>query len=99
MSYVRVRITRPRQGEIDGVDLSELEVGVAYHLPLTLAAYLLLTQSAQLVEHDEPDRPETMLYRGPPQPADVAEDAGMDEDFIEVFEHVCHTRPVVVEPE
>ena len=92
---MRVRITRPRQGEIDGVELSTLEVGIAYNLPQTLAAYLLLTQSAEAVEDSEPDRPETRLFRGvPPQPH-IADDTGLDDEFIEVLERVIGTSPIV----
>jgi hypothetical protein len=96
---VRVRITCRRLGELDGVDLSQLEVGIAYHLPPTLAAYLVLTHSADIVAEGEPDRPETMLYRGPPPAPDVADDASVDEDFLDVFEHVCNTTPIVIEHE
>jgi hypothetical protein len=94
-SPVRVRITRPRRGEIDGVNLSHLETGIVYNLPTTLAAYLLLTQSAEAAKDGEPDRPETMVFRGLPPPADVAADAGLDEEFIETLERVCHTNVIV----
>lgn len=91
VALVRVRITRPRQGEIDGVDLSQFEVGIAYNLPRTLAAYLVLTQSAEAADDAEPDRPETMLFRGIPPPPDIATDLGSDEEFIDVVERVCDT--------
>jgi hypothetical protein len=47
---VRVRITRPRHGEIDGVALDTLQVGETYDLPATLGTYLVITSSAVPVE-------------------------------------------------
>lgn len=88
---MRVRITRPRLGEIDGFDLSRLEAGIVYNLQSTLAAYLIIGQCAEAVDDTEPDRPETMLFRGVPPPPDVAADTVTDEHFIEVLERVCGT--------
>src|SRR5262245_29164738 len=93
--FVRVRITYPWQGELVGVDLSQLEVGIAYHLPPTLAAYLVFMRSAEPVDDEEPDRPETMVYRGAPLPPDVADDMARDTEFIEVFERVCDMSRIV----
>jgi hypothetical protein len=96
---LRVRILRARYGEIEGVDLSRLEVGIAYNLSTTLAAYLVLTQSAEAVDPGEPDRPDTMLYHGVLPAPDVVDDAFGDQDFIEILDHVCNTAPIVVEYE
>lgn len=46
---MRVRITRARHGEIDGVVLDAFQVGGIYELPSGLATYLVITKSAELV--------------------------------------------------
>ena len=76
---VRVRITRVRAGEIDGVDLADFEVGITYNLPPTLAAYLVVTMSAEFVDTVDV-RPETQLFRGVPPPPAIAADDGQDDD-------------------
>ena len=43
---MRVRITRARRGEVDGVRLEAFQVGEVYDLPATLATYLIITASA-----------------------------------------------------
>lgn len=43
---MRVRITRARQGEIDGVRLDAFQIGEVYDLPSSLATYLVITASA-----------------------------------------------------
>ena len=47
---MRVRITRARQGEIDGVRLDTFEVGEIYDLPAELGTYLIITASAVPVD-------------------------------------------------
>jgi len=90
---VRVRIIGARRGEIDGFDLSQLREGIVYNLPTTLAAYLVMSHIAEAATDEEPDRPETMLFRGLLPPLDVAADLTPDEHFLEVLERVCHTSP------
>ena len=46
---MRVRITRRRPGEVDGVDLSSFEVGMLYDVSPSLATYLIMTGSAEPV--------------------------------------------------
>ena len=77
---VRVRITRARTGEIDGVDLADFEVGITYNLPPTLAAYLVVTMSAEFVDDTVDVRPETQLFRGVPPPPAIAADDGQDDE-------------------
>ena len=43
-------MTRPRAGDLEGVDLAAFEVGVVYDLPPPLATYLVVTMSAELVD-------------------------------------------------
>jgi len=50
---MRVRMTRRRKGEIDGIDLETFQEGVAYDVSPSLATYLLTTASAELVEGPE----------------------------------------------
>ena len=50
---MRVRITRARQGEIDGVVLDAFQVGEIYDVPASLGTYLVITSSAELVEDTE----------------------------------------------
>ena len=77
---MRVRITRPRTGELDGVDLADFEVGIIYSLPAALASYLVVTQSAEFVDDSAAIRLETQLFRGvPPPPAVAADDDDDDE--------------------
>jgi hypothetical protein len=77
---VRVRITRSRSGEVDGVDLADFEVGITYNLPAALASYLVVTLSAEFVEDTEAVRPETQLFRGVPPPPSIAADDGHDDE-------------------
>jgi hypothetical protein len=77
---VRVRITRSRSGELDGVDLADFEVGITYNLPAALAGYLVVTLSAEFADETESVRPETQLFRGVPPPRSIAADEGQDEE-------------------
>ena len=52
---VRIKITRTRQGEIDGVDLSMFQVGIVYEVAPSLATYLITTSSAELAPAEIPD--------------------------------------------
>jgi hypothetical protein len=50
---VRIRVTRARSGELDGVALDSFVVGQVYEVPASLATYLVITGSAEPVsEHD-----------------------------------------------
>ena len=51
---MRVRMTRVREGEIDGIDLHTFQKGVAYDVSPSIGTYLLTTASAELVEESEP---------------------------------------------
>jgi hypothetical protein len=49
---MRVRITRRRSGEIDGIDLSAFDEGVTYEVSASLGTYLIMTSSAEpVIEH------------------------------------------------
>jgi hypothetical protein len=50
---MQVRITRPRSGEVNGVDLSSYDVGRVYEVAEWLGAYLIATHSAEAVGDDE----------------------------------------------
>jgi hypothetical protein len=50
---MRVRITRARQGEVDGVPLDVFEVGWIYDVPTSIATYLITTESAEPIDSDE----------------------------------------------
>jgi hypothetical protein len=60
-----IRVTRPREGEVDGFDLADLAVGESYDLPSALAMYVVVTQSAELVPADaqEPNTPPRLSER------------------------------------
>ena len=77
---MRVRITRARSGELDGVDLADFEVGITYNLPPALASYLVVTLSAEFVDDNEAVRRETQLFRGVPPPPAIAADDGQDDE-------------------
>jgi len=47
---VLVKITHASDDEIEGVDLSALEVGRIYDVPAELATYLIVTRSAEPAE-------------------------------------------------
>ena len=51
---MRVRITRRRPGEVDGVDLSAFEVGFMYDVSPSLATYLIMTGTADPVVDERP---------------------------------------------
>lgn len=58
---MRVRITRPRVGEVDGIDLKKFQKGVTYDVSPSLGTYLVTTGSAELVEANEPAADESLL--------------------------------------
>lgn len=51
---MRVRITRRRSGEIDGIDLNAFDEEVMYELSSSLATYLITTGSAEPVMDERP---------------------------------------------
>jgi hypothetical protein len=51
---VRIRITRARQGEIDGLDLATFRVGAIYEVAPSVATYLTTTHSAEFVDSEAP---------------------------------------------
>ena len=51
---MRVRVTRIRKGEIDGIDLRTFQKGVTYDVTPSLGTYLVTTASADLVADDAP---------------------------------------------
>lgn len=53
---MRVRITRRRPGEVDGVDLSSFEVGSMYDVSASLATYLIMTGSADPVVDEDAEQ-------------------------------------------
>jgi hypothetical protein len=50
---LRIRITRPREGEVDGVELETFAVGMIYEVSPSLGTYLIATDSAVFVESNE----------------------------------------------
>jgi hypothetical protein len=51
---MRVRITRSREGEVDGIDLTTFKTGCTYDLPTALATYLVTTASADMAGSNIP---------------------------------------------
>lgn len=51
---MRVRITRNREGEVDGIQLKTFKKGCTYDLPTSLATYLVTTASADAVASNSP---------------------------------------------
>ena len=51
---MRVRITRPQRGDVDGINLQAFQVGLIYDVAPSLGTYLLTVGSAELVGLDEP---------------------------------------------
>ena len=52
--YLRIRITRPREGDLDGIELDTFAVGMTYEVSASLGTYLVATESAVVVDTDEP---------------------------------------------
>ena len=50
---MRIRITRPQVGEVNGLDLSRFEVGAVYEVDSSVGTYLVTTRSAEPVASDE----------------------------------------------
>lgn len=46
---MQIRITSPSNGEVDGVELADFEVGVTYDLDRSLATYLVVMGAAEVV--------------------------------------------------
>jgi hypothetical protein len=57
---MRVRITRSREGEVDGIDLKTFLKGVTYDVSPSLGTYLVTTASAELLAPDEPAAEESL---------------------------------------
>jgi hypothetical protein len=55
-----VRITRPRVGEVDGIDLKKFQKGVTYDVSPSLGTYLVTTASAELLTENEPAAEESL---------------------------------------
>lgn len=51
---MRIRITRRRPGEVDGIDLSTFDVGFVYDVSPSLATYLIMTGHADPVMDERP---------------------------------------------
>jgi len=51
---MRVRITKPLTGSIDGIQLSRLSKGRVYDVNTSLGCYLLSEEMAELVSSDAP---------------------------------------------
>jgi hypothetical protein len=75
---MRIRITRRRPGEVDGIDLSTFDVGVVYDVSPSLATYLIMTGHADpderpsLVVPIEEMQPPTTVTRASEAPAERA---------------------------
>ena len=54
---MRVRITRRRSGEIDGIDLDAFVEGAIYDISSSLATYLIMTSSAEPVMDEQAAAP------------------------------------------
>jgi hypothetical protein len=57
---MRVRMTRSREGEVDGIDLGTFQKGRTYDVSPSLGTYLVTTDSAELVAPDEPAAEESL---------------------------------------
>ena len=51
---MRVRITSPARGEVDGIRLEAFQVGLIYDVAPSLGTYLITTSTAEPVGTDEP---------------------------------------------
>jgi len=51
---MRIRITQPLSGSIDGIQLSRFVTGVVYEVGTTLGSYLLSIGAAEPVDMDSP---------------------------------------------
>jgi len=51
---MRIRITQPLSGSIDGIQLSRFVTGVVYEVGTTLGSYLLSIGAAEPVDADSP---------------------------------------------
>ena len=55
---MRIRITRQPQGEVDGISLAELEVGLIYELSPSVATYLISLGNAEPILDAAPIPPQ-----------------------------------------
>ena len=53
-AFLRIRITRPLFGRIDGIRLSQFQEGRTYEVSATLGCYLVVIGGARIDSGDEP---------------------------------------------
>ena len=51
---MRIRMLRPQQGDVDGVDLACFRAGLTYDVAPTLGTYLVTVNAAEPLGSDEP---------------------------------------------
>ena len=80
---MHVRITCRLDGEVDGVELAQFEVGEIYHLDSSLATYLIVMGAAEVVMPDDSSvvapfaaRAEERVWMGPKSDLAIAAEAG-----------------------
>ena len=80
---MHVRITCPLDGELDGVELAQFQVGEIYHLDSSLATYLIVMGAAEAVMPDEASvvapftaRADERVWMGPKSDLAIAADPG-----------------------
>lgn len=80
---MHVRITCPSDGEVDGVELAQFQVGVTYHLDPSLATYLVVMGAAEVVMPDDAAAVATLtplaeerVWMGPRSDLAIAADSG-----------------------
>ena len=72
---MRIRITRRRSGDVDGVALGGFEVGATYDVSSSVGTYLVTTRSAEAVAQAVGRPPSESRHRsGAPGYRDVAAD-------------------------
>ena len=80
---VHVRIISLSDGELDGVELAQFQLGVTYHLDASIATYLVVMGAAEVVMPDDSPvvvplipRAEERVWMGPKSDLAIAADEG-----------------------
>lgn len=80
---MQVRIIGPSDGEVDGVELAQFQVGETYGLDSSLATYLIVMGAAEVVMPDDSSvvapftaRAEERVWMGPRSDLAIAADEG-----------------------
>jgi hypothetical protein len=80
---VHVQIISLLDGELDGVELAQFQLGVTYHLDASIATYLVVMGAAEVVMPDDSPvvvplipRAEERVWMGPQSDLAIAADDG-----------------------